>query len=323
MLYALTHIYQPKYWCKHCKTFVRDTKLEKANHDATPKHQGNIKRFLRDLHRGHERDEREKQRAKDEVNRLNGVVSGSGTGSGQVEAQNTGAPWRRKPAIRPPTMAITRHATLAERRQQVARLAEMGVAVPEEFRREMAMAGDWQVVSERPLYGPGIKGEKEEGGGEEQKYSNGLNIGVRKRKYGGQEEDDEVAEMGARRAWGSMIHTYPDPRTQNGQEDLDSLLGKTKLNRLREDLDNDHTSGGGGSASSQTPAINVPQPGIDGASSNESPTSISPIKQEDTDETKPVSYLDGLKPLKEDPDGPEQQPAVVFKKRKAKPIRHK
>lgn len=253
------------------------------------------------------------------MNRLNGVVSGSGTSSGQLEGQNTGAPWRRKPAIPPPTMNDPRQATPAERRQQVAQLAEMGVAVPEEYRREMAMAGDWQVVSERPLYGSGVKGE--EGGEEEKKHSEGLNIGVRKRKHDGQEEDDEAGEMGVRRAWGSMIHTYPDPRTQNGQEDLDSLLGKTKLNRLRDDLVKDHTSGGGGSAASPPPAINAPQPGIDGAP-NESPSPIPPIKQEDTDETKLVSYIDSSKPLKEDPDGSEQ-PAVVFKKRKAKPIRHK
>ena len=28
----------------------------------------------------------------------------------------------------------------------------MGVAIPEEFRREMAMAGDWQTLSERAIY---------------------------------------------------------------------------------------------------------------------------------------------------------------------------
>ena len=43
----------PKYWCKHCGIYVRDTKLERTNHEATGKHQGALKRFLRDLHRGH------------------------------------------------------------------------------------------------------------------------------------------------------------------------------------------------------------------------------------------------------------------------------
>ena len=71
----------PKYWCKHCSTFVRDTKLERANHDATAKHQNAVNRALRDLHRNHEREERDKERAKREVDRLNGVVSGAGSGS--------------------------------------------------------------------------------------------------------------------------------------------------------------------------------------------------------------------------------------------------
>ncbi|MBE7181524.1 MAG: hypothetical protein INR71_10015, partial [Terriglobus roseus] len=71
---------QPKYWCKFCKTYVRDTKFERQQHDATGRHQSNIQRSLRTLHRDAERGERDKQRARDEVARLNGVVGGGGGG---------------------------------------------------------------------------------------------------------------------------------------------------------------------------------------------------------------------------------------------------
>lgn len=178
------------------------------------------------------------------------------------------------------------------------------------------MAGDWQVVSETPLYESGVKKEEdddEERSNEERKYAEGLNIGVRKRKYDGQEEEeeDEAGEMGHRKGWGSKLHTYPNPR---GEEDLDSLLWKSKLAHIRDQHSKDdnkaHRPG------SPPPVDRAP-----------------PIKREDTDETKPLlpssssslgnSLNHNLK-FKEDPDGPDEQPGgIVFKKRKAKPIRNK
>jgi len=212
----------PKYWCKHCKTFVRDTKLERTNHEATPKHQGNIKRFLRDLHRGHEREEQDQQRAKDEVSRLNGVVSGNpSTSSG-----SNVPPWQRKAAI-PPLSSGPRQATPAERKQHLSQLAAMGVAVPEDFRREMAMAGDWQTLSERPLHEEAVKEEDSKDTkplNTEIKHQ-GLNIGVRKRKYEGQdEEEEEAGERIVRKGWGSTTRPYGG---SSDDVDLDALLNGT------------------------------------------------------------------------------------------------
>ncbi|GKT44758.1 uncharacterized protein ColSpa_04939 [Colletotrichum spaethianum] len=107
----------PKYWCKHCSIFVRDTKLERQNHEATGKHQGALKRFLRDLHRGHEQEEREKERAK-----------------------------REKPGSSAPSTS-----TEAQRKQQMEQLAEMGVSIPTEFRGDMAMAGEWTVTATKVI----------------------------------------------------------------------------------------------------------------------------------------------------------------------------
>lgn len=168
------------------------------------------------MHRGHERDERDKQRAKNEVNRLNGVVSGTPTSGVAVEG---GAPWRRKPAISPVNNDL-RQATPADRKRQLAQLGEMGVAIPEEFRKEMAMVGDWQVLSERPVF----ETVKMENGTEDRK-PDGLNIGVRKRKYEGQEEEEEAGETVVRKGWGSTTRAYPDADQQD--DDLDTLLGKT------------------------------------------------------------------------------------------------
>ncbi|CAL3963914.1 hypothetical protein PZA11_001403 [Diplocarpon coronariae] len=192
----------PKYWCKHCKSFVRDTKLEKANHEATPKHQGNLKRFLRDLHRGHEKDEKDKERSKAEVERLKGLVSGGGSGK---FASSSSSSFGRGPAPSIPKP----QATEAQRKKQLAQLLEMGVTLPDEFRSEMAIPGEWQVTSERIIDSESAERKPE-----------ALALGVRKRDVDGEEED---LTEDKRRRWGSAYRTHP---LEEEDFDLDALLDK-------------------------------------------------------------------------------------------------
>jgi len=200
----------PKYWCKFCKVFVKETKFEKEQHDATPRHQGNIQRSLRNLHRDNEREDRDKQRAKDEVIRLNGIVSG--------------APLL---AIRKPPLEVVsgppKQANPADLKRQLAQLAEMGIVVPKEYRAEMAMAGDWETVPNEFRVPPTLK--------EEQEDTKSLNIGVRKRKANDGDEAEEP-EMAVRRGWGSTIKTYPGVNTVS--EDIESLL-KSKQESVKQE----------------------------------------------------------------------------------------
>ena len=176
---------------------MRDTPFERRNHDATPKHQGNLKRFLRDLHRNNQKEEREKQRAKDEVARLNG------TGG-----QN--APPNPAPGSKP---AAPSDATPEERKKQMAQLAAMGVVVPEEYRQEVAMAGEWQTVSQRV-----IRGAEEES---KDKKWEGLNIGVRKRKPEGEDGDGEEDKGRKKKIhWGTDTKSF----STGDDADLDALL---------------------------------------------------------------------------------------------------
>src|SRR5207237_1004994 len=132
-----------KYWCKHCSVFVRDTKLERANHEATAKHQGAVKRALRDLHRSADQKEREKERAKREVDRLNGVVSGSSSASRTGATKPSGGAYA--------TAAAAPQASQADRQKQLEQLAELGVNIPTELRSGMALAGEWTVTSTRVI----------------------------------------------------------------------------------------------------------------------------------------------------------------------------
>ncbi|MCJ1286263.1 hypothetical protein MMC26_005608 [Xylographa opegraphella] len=292
----------PKYWCKHCKTYVRDTKLEKQNHDATPKHQGNVKRFLRDLHRGNERDEREKQRAKDEVARLNGEP-GSSKGNGPRDFPSR----RTAPAVA--SGAGLRQLTPAEYQQQMAKLAELGVAVPDEYRKEVAMAGDWQVMSETLVHDR-VKKEEED---DNDVKPNGLNVGIRKRKLEGQEDEEEAVEPTARRVWGSSLRTFPGTTDDDGE--LDALLSKTSTN-LR----------GEGPAGNTETGIITPTTdrAVIARTDGSIPLIPPPLKQEDSTNdllaTLPLADSAG-DVVKHETD--QEEAAVLFKKRRPKASRHK
>ena len=293
---------KPKYWCKHCKTFVRDTKLEKQNHEATPKHQGNLQRFLRDLHRGHEREERDAQRAKDEVARLNGITADS-TAAGN-------GPQGRKPAI--PAASDKKQAGSADRKRQLQQLADMGISVPEEARREMAMAGDWQTQSVTPMYEK-VESVKNEEDGEEQKPS-ALAIGVRKRRFDGDEEKEEAGVTVVRKGWGSTSRTW----NAGNDGDLDALLESTKTITPKPNGRSDAPS----VTDSATTTVFHEQPSHE----SKEPPGEQSIKREDSgDATMSTEKLANPYPvdttLKTEEDVGVS--GVVFKKRKAKPIRQK
>lgn len=193
---------------------------------------------------------------------------------------------------------------------QLAQLAEMGVAIPEEFRKEMAMAGDWETISENPIYDEKVK--KEEDGSDNKKPS-GLNIGVRKRRYEGQ-EDDEAGEIFTRRTWGSKTRTHP----KQEEEDLNSLIGKTVLHRTDNLKSEEDHLDEKASAASQMDAPNT---------TTQSNHGLPAIKNEESEDGGffPLPIIDARDlhdaPIKQEPSAPESE--VLFKKRKAKPIRKK
>lgn len=188
----------------------------------------------------------------------------------------------------------------------------MGVVIPEEFRKEMAMAGDWETISENPIY---EMPKKEEDSSDANK-PNGLNIGVRKRKYEGQ-EDDEAGDMFARRTWGSTTRTYP----REEEEDLNSLIGKTvvhRTNHIKSEDDHLYEPDQKASATNQMNTKNTV---------TQSNHGLPAIKNEDLEDEGVFPLPDigardlDIAPIKQEPSAPESE--VLFKKRKAKPIRHK
>uniref|UniRef100_A0A093V4U3 Tubulin-specific chaperone E n=1 Tax=Talaromyces marneffei PM1 TaxID=1077442 RepID=A0A093V4U3_TALMA len=281
------NIDKPKYWCKHCQIYIRDTTFEKTQHEATGKHQGNLKRFLRDIHRNKEREERDSQRTKNEVERLRNLVGGKPAGGDATRNRPSGAA--------APTNNGPRQASAEERKKQIAQLAEMGVAVPEEYRREMALAGDWETISVQRIT-PAEPGKDDA----EAK----LNIGVRKRKLEN-EEDEEEAQMIAQprhKGWGNTTRDYPGA-VGGDDDDLDALLMNTTTVKKTDDSDSKRTL-------QSLKAENEAELG------NVEKTEKDP---DDSDPTKILKKEEpGTKQSVEAPLPLASDPPVVFKKRKNK-----
>jgi hypothetical protein len=93
----------------------------------------------------------------------------------------------------------------------------MGVALPDQARGDLAIAGDWKVVSK-------VVGEVNEDG---EFKASALNKGIRKRKLDEEEEEQKAAgEMNTKRkGWGHVYKSFPGSKG-GGDDDVESLLLK-------------------------------------------------------------------------------------------------
>lgn len=214
----------PSYWCKFCSRYVRDSAIEKRNHESSVQHQNNIQRNLRDINKGHQREEWDKQRAKDEVARLKGEKIPSRSSDLNTVVKST-----------------TSNLTPAQQRKAHAeQLVALGVALPDDLKREVTGVGDFKVVNEREVLSNArqsattvqrsladILAEERSG----VLSSDTEQLQDRKRKIVDEDADEDGLEgeelLPRKRAWGSNFKTYPSGNTDthDATEDLDALLG--------------------------------------------------------------------------------------------------
>nr|POE71435.1 uncharacterized protein c18h10.07 [Quercus suber] len=213
----------PSYWCKFCSTFVKDTPIERKNHEASGKHQGSIQRSLRDLHKNKAQEERDKQRAKDEVARLNGLVSGKVVaGSPRVSGLTNITSYNKNAPGPGPTIDAA-----AQRRKHAMELAALGVELPPELKQEITGVGSWQTVSETVIQSAHPRSMAEILKEEQESKGEVLSRGVHKRKFEDEEGNTQpdVAPARKSKAWGSNLKSYPAAKApQEDDTDLDSLL---------------------------------------------------------------------------------------------------
>ena len=184
------------------------------------------------------------------------------------------------------------------------------------------MAGDWQTLSETPVY-KDVK-KQEDTKDIKPSVTDGdaisLNVGIRRRKLEGDEEEDEDAgKKAVRKRWGSTTKSYPGA---SEDVDLDALLSSTKSLKSA----NARRSTDEGIALQQTPGngssnIRDHTWGQDGA------THTSPaIKREESGQDQVAADLDPTADTAHSTVKHEDSEAaggIIFRKRKAKPIRGK
>lgn len=281
----------PSYWCKFCAIYVRDSSLERKNHEGSAKHQNSIQRNLRELQKGKQREDRDKQRAKDEVARLNGLV-GEGGKAGSPGASGQSDVLGVKDVSRATAAPVPAVSAAAQRKAHAQQLAAMGVELPEDLKREVTGVGNWQVTSERvvaqeqPWSLANIKSEHDES---KEDVKGAVSRGVHTRRADNEEEDARDEEAAPKRkAWGISTKSFPGANRADNSEDLDALLSGVSKRKLDE-IKDEHE---------ETPAV----------------------KREGSAEEKPIAAVPGVDTpiVAVKPEGSEAAPAVVFKKRKVK-----
>lgn len=191
----------------------------------------------------------------------------------------------------------------------MAQLAEMGVAIPDEYRGGMAMAGDWQTTSVKVI--PSRDEENDKAGAS--------STGVRKkRKHEGDgEEEEEEEERGAdpgqsvSKSWGQLTREYPGGPQED--EDLDALLASTKRVKKAKPSTTEEEGPGEGDIKQEASDEVLKKEGDEGdpAAAPENEQAPRVKEEEPTDAAAP-----GVKSEPEEPAS-----GVVFKKRKPKAMR--
>lgn len=90
------------YWCNYCKTFVRNDAFSRRQHEASPRHEGALKRQVRDIHRKTEREARDLAHANRELARIGGKTTAPKPDDAGPRKINIGA--RPKKVERPTTL---------------------------------------------------------------------------------------------------------------------------------------------------------------------------------------------------------------------------
>lgn len=178
----------------------------------------------------------------------------------------------------------------------------MGVAIPTEFRSEMAIPGEWQVTSTRVLREP------KEG---EESSKEARAMGVRKRDATEDEKEEEDAIRGLfkkPRKWGRDSKSMP----QDEDTELDALLSGGMLKRIGSDE--------GGAVKHEEPPGGVKEEAIKNEVKVEEGEAI---KSEPDDAAQGLSAPIAADEGHKSEESADAAAPVVFKKRKPKGIRQK
>lgn len=199
-------------------------------------------------------------------------------------------------------------ATAHDLKKQAAQLLELGIGVPDEFRGELAVPGEWQVMNQRVIEPEGVNMDS--------KDVTARAIGVKKREVE-VDEEEEIEKKKARR--GPRYRAYPGMAEED--RDLDALLNQVTAPKPEVEPKEEPREAFSSFKQEQDP------PDAQDAVKQETHGGVD-IKPDPEQATQGQEPALADVPLAEEAPAasvkPEEGiPGVVFKKRKAKNIRHK
>ncbi|KAF2859822.1 hypothetical protein K470DRAFT_258510 [Piedraia hortae CBS 480.64] len=228
----------PSYWCKFCSIYVRDTGIERKNHEASARHQNSIQKNLRKLHKDKVREDREKEAAKREIDRLNGLVGGTGA----VRVSSSSAVAQPPPRMPPRAAPVPRISMAEHRKAQAEQLMAMGLEVPKELLGDVTGVGQWRVVSQTFVeQKPSVPLAESNVQDREQDETQGGVAAFLKRMKNESERDDFTPSSGKRRrdedenALEEEDNDIRGSRTWTSQEDedLEELLSGVTTKKIK------------------------------------------------------------------------------------------
>lgn len=193
-------------------------------------------------------------------------------------------------------------------------MLELGIGVPDEFRGELAVPGEWQVLAQRVVGPEGVNMDSER--------KDARAMGVRKREVVNDEEE-EIEKKKVKRT--PRYRQYPGGEEED--QDLDALLSQVTAPKPKEEPKEEVRAQQGFTSFKQEPDAPEAEPAAkqtgDGADVKPDPEAVLEAKIEPS--LADVPHVDDAPAADTDVKREEGVPAgaVVFKKRKAKNIRHK
>lgn len=178
----------------------------------------------------------------------------------------------------------------------------MGVSIPDEFRPDMAMAGEWTVTKETVLEANG------------ERKTEAVALGVRKREVN--EEEEEEAEIKKKR-WGSKFRSHP---VEEDEGDLDALLSQATAAKPSKPAEVKPKFEMKMESKSD---IKVESPPANQEIEKEIPKAEEEVKKEFPDSLADIPATGTVEEIPKQEESEEVTMGVVFKKRKAKNIRQK
>ncbi|KAK9897062.1 hypothetical protein P389DRAFT_178799 [Cystobasidium minutum MCA 4210] len=140
---------QGKFYCKYCKVYIADDKPSRSHHDSGFRHKGNLERYIREIYKKGNKQEREKAEEARQIAAIDAAAAAAmGISAEQASTSGSAPPkFRKKAASSGSGPSYTTAADLGFTDPEAERMQR-----EKELREKEGVIGEWSFVT--PVAGP-------------------------------------------------------------------------------------------------------------------------------------------------------------------------